>query len=122
MHETATPIRPAKRKRRKAFLIFFLIVQALFILLVIVQVSGKTGPSHADLVSGCYHHNWYPLFKSQQDCVTHYGGALNGAGETGKAIGAGLIFGLWVGVDVILLAVYLVYRLSRRRAPVDSEH
>ena len=44
-----------------------------------------TGPTTAQLAQGCYNDNWYPLFKSQADCVQHYGGALNDAGTARKS-------------------------------------
>lgn len=106
------------RKRRRVFLWVFLAIQVIFVAwLIIGLVTIHTGPSHADLVSVCYHHAWWPLFKSQADCVTHYGGALNSAGQAGKAIGAGLVVGLWVAVDVIMGISYGVWRLSRRAKP-----
>jgi hypothetical protein len=106
---------PARRKRR-VFMWVFLAIQVLFLAwLIIGLVTIQTGPSHADLVSGCYNGNWQGLFKSQHDCVVHYGGALNTAGQAGKAIGAGLVIGLWVAVDVILGVGRLVVVTSRRR-------
>jgi hypothetical protein len=93
----------------------FLAVQALFVIwLVIGLATTHTGPTQAQLAQGCYHHNWWPLFKSQADCVQHYGGALTDAGNAGKAIGAGLIVALWVAVDVVLGISYGVWRLARR--------
>jgi hypothetical protein len=62
-------------------------------------------------VEACYHHNWYPVFNSQADCVTHYGGALQTAGNLGKGIGAALIILLWAVVDFILGISYGVYCL-----------
>ena len=106
---------PARRKHR-VFMWVFLAIQVLFLALVIILLQGHTGPSHADLVSGCYHGNWQGLFKSQSDCVVHYGGALNQAGEAGKGIGAALIIGLWVAADVILGIGRLVVLTARRRA------
>jgi hypothetical protein len=111
--ETTTATPPARRKRR-VFMWVFLAIQVLFLALVIIQLQGKTGASQSDLASSCYHHNWWPLFKSQQDCVVHFGGALNQAGEAGKGIGAALIIGLWVAVDVITGMTYGVYRLATR--------
>ena len=110
------PQRPKPRKRRKrVFMWTFIGIQILFLAVVIIQLSGHTGPTHADIVSGCYNGHWQGLFKSQQDCVVHYGRALNGAGEAGKGIGAALIFGLWVGLDVILGIGRLVVVTSRHR-------
>jgi hypothetical protein len=111
-----TPAPAPPRRKRRVFMWVFLALQAIFLTWLIVGlVTIQTGPSHADLVSGCYHHAWYPLFKSQQDCVTYYGGTLNQAGQVGKTIGAGLVIGLWVAVDVILGTGYGIYRLSTRR-------
>jgi len=106
---------PPKRRKRRIFLWVFLAIQALFILWIVVGIATvHTGPTHAQLVSGCYNHNWFPLFKSQADCVKHYGGALNDAGTAGKAIGVGLIVAFWFVVDVILGVSYGVYKLATR--------
>lgn len=106
---------PGRRRRRRVFLWVFLAIQALFIIWIIVGVATvHTGPTQAQLAQGCYNHNWYPLFKSQADCVQHYGGALNDAGTAGKAIGVGLVIVFWMVVDVILGVSYGVYRLATR--------
>jgi hypothetical protein len=108
---------PRARKRRRVFLWVFLAIQALFLIWIIVAVATvHTGPTQAQLAQGCYHHNWYPLFKSQADCVQHYGGALNDAGTAGKAIGVGIVIAFWAVVDVILGISYGIYRLARRPA------
>jgi hypothetical protein len=108
---------PKPRKRRRVFMWSFLAVQALFLTWVIVGMATiHTGPSHADLASACYHHNWWPLFKSQADCITHYGKALNDAGTIGKGIGLALVLGLWVVVDIILGIGRLVVLTARRRS------
>jgi hypothetical protein len=97
------------------FLWVFLAIQALFLLwLVVGLVTVQTGPSHAELASTCYNHNWYPLYNSQADCVHNYGATLTGVGDVGKAAGAALIIGLWVAVDAILGISYGVYRLATR--------
>lgn len=107
----------APRKRRRVFLWVFLGIQALFIIWIIVGVATThTGPTQAQLAQGCYNGNWYPLFKSQADCVQHYGGALQDAGNIGKGIGVALVIALWVAVDVILGIGYGIYRLARRSA------
>jgi hypothetical protein len=118
MIETGTTTTPqaAPRKRKRIFMWTFMAIQVLFLVLVIIQFQGHTGPSHADLVSGCYNGNWQALFKSQHDCVVHYGGALNSAGELGKGIGGALIIGLWVAADVILGIGRLVVVLARRKS------
>jgi len=107
--------RPPPRKRRRVFLWVFLAIQALFVVWIITAAATvHTGPTQAQLASACYSHHWWPLFKSQADCVTHYGGALNDAGTAGKAIGIGLIIVFWMVVDVILGVSYGVYRLATR--------
>jgi hypothetical protein len=107
----------APRKRRRVFLWVFLAIQALFIVWIIAGVAAvHAAPTQAQLAQGCYNNNWYPLFKSQADCVQHYGGALNDAGTAGKAIGVGLVIGFWMVVDVILGISYGIYRLARRSA------
>jgi hypothetical protein len=78
--------------------------------------STHTGPTQAQLAQGCYNGNWYPLFKSQADCVQHYGGALADAKDAGTAIGAGLVIALWVAADLILGISHGIYRLARRSA------
>jgi hypothetical protein len=108
---------PAPRKRRRVFMWIFLAVQAIFVIWLITGiVTVHTGPSAADLASGCYHHNWWPLFKSQQDCIVHYGGALRGAGNLGKGLGIAAVILFWMVVDVILGISYGVYRLATRSA------
>jgi hypothetical protein len=39
---------------------------------------------------------------------------LTAAGDIGKGIAVGLIIGLWVAADFIMLACYGVFRLIRR--------
>ena len=107
----------APRKRNRVFLWVFLGIQALFILwLVTGLATTHAGATQAQLAQGCYNHHWWPLFKSQADCVQHYGGALTDAGDVGKALGAGLIIAFWVAVDVILGIGYGIYKLARRAA------
>jgi len=106
---------PPKRRKRRIFLWVFLAIQVLFIIWIVTGIATvHTGPTHAQLVSGCYNHAWFPLFKSQADCVKHYGGALNDAGTAGKAIGVGLIIAFWFVVDMILGVSYGVYKLATR--------
>jgi hypothetical protein len=106
---------PGRRRRRRVFLWVFLVIQALFVIWIITAVATvHTGATQAQLAQGCYDHNWYPLFRSQADCVQHYGGALNDAGTAGKAIGVGLVIVFWMVVDVILGVSYGVYRLATR--------
>lgn len=116
---------PRVRKARRIFLWAFLAVQALFVLWIVLGIATThTAPTSAQLAQGCYNGNWSPLFSSQADCVTHYGGALNDAGTAGKAIGAGLVVLFWVIVDIILGISRFVVVSSRRhsartREPLD---
>jgi hypothetical protein len=108
------PPQPLRRKRR-VFLWVFLGIQVIFVIWIIsAAATVHTGATQAQLASGCYNHHWWPLFKSQADCVTHYGGALNDAGTAGKAIGIGLVVLFWCVVDVILGVTYGVYKLATR--------
>lgn len=114
---TQQPPAPQQRRKRRVFLWVFLAVQVLFIVWIIAgMATTHTAPTQAQLAQGCYNHNWYPLFKSQADCVTHYGGALTDAGNAGKAIGVGLVVVFWLVVDFLLGIGYGIYRLARRPA------
>ena len=106
--------RPPPRKRRRIFLWVFLGIQALFLIWVIAGLFTKNGSTATQVAQACYHHHWWPLFKSQADCVTHYGGALNDAGNLGKGLGIALIIVFWFVVDVIQGVSYGVYRLATR--------
>lgn len=118
---TATyPQQVKPRRKRRIFLWVFLAIQVIFLVLVIVQLSGNTSPAHSQVAAGCLHGNWQGLFSSQADCLKHYRVGLADAGNLGKGIGAGLIIGLWVAVDVILGVSYLIYRLAHRPRVVVS--
>jgi len=108
---------PAPRKKRRVFLWVFLGIQALFIILVIVQVAAHpAGPTAAQQAAQqCANNGWYPLFKSQADCNQHYAVALNDAGNVGKGIGAVVIVIIWMVVDFFLGLGYGIYRLASRR-------
>ncbi len=106
--------RQPPRRKRRVFLWVFLAIQALFVIWVIAGAATKTGAPASQVAAQCDHHAWFPLFKSQADCVTHFGGALNDAGNAGKAIGIGLIIVFWFIVDVILGVSYGVYKLATR--------
>lgn len=96
-----TPEKP-RRKPRRVFMWFFLALQLVFIAMIVAYGMESTGPSHADIVAGCYNGAWQGLFQSQQDCVVHYGHALNEAGHAGQGIGIALVIVLWAIVDTIL--------------------
>jgi hypothetical protein len=114
-YPAAQPAVARPKRKRRIFLWVFLAVQVLFILwLVVGLATTHTGPTQAQLAQVCYHHAWYPLFSSQADCVQHYGGALQDAGNAGKAIGAGLIVVAWVVVDFFMGVGYGVYKLATR--------
>jgi len=102
------------RKKRRVFLWVFLGIQALFLAWVIYGASISTAPPPSQVASACFHHAWWPLFKSQADCVTHYGGALTSAGDIGKGLGIAAVIVFWTVVDIILGITYGVYRLSTR--------
>ena len=85
------PKKPKGLFRRHLFLWFFLAVQALFIAWLVVGISGNAG------------------------IMTHGSEAAQAGAEIGTTIGAGLIFGVWVGVDVILGVGRLIVVTSRRR-------
>jgi hypothetical protein len=109
------PAPPARPRKKRVFLWVFLATQALFIAWLVARLATTdTGATQAQLSSACYHHHWWPLYKSQADCVTHFGALMNDAGNTGKALGAGLIVLFWVVVDIILGISYGVYRLATR--------
>jgi len=112
------PYAPHRRKRR-VFLWVFLAIQALFMIWLIAGVAGTShsGTSaHAQAVTWCADKaNWQYLYKSQADCVTHYGNALNGASDVGKSLGIGVIIAVWVVADFFLGLGYGIYRLASRR-------
>ena len=108
----------APRKKRRVFLWVFLAVQALFIIWIIAGVAGTSHSgtdAHAQAAQWCsVKSNWQYLYKSQADCVTHYGNALNGASDVGKSLGVGLIVVFWVVADFFLGVGYVIYRLASR--------
>lgn len=80
-----------QKKRPRIFLWVFIFVQTLFILWIVVGASSQP--------EECYG-------LTAKDCQEAY--------DTGKAIGVGLIVGLWAAVDVILGITYAVYRFTRK--------
>ncbi|GAA2636565.1 hypothetical protein GCM10010307_33490 [Streptomyces vastus] len=89
---------PPPRKRHRVFFWFFLAVQILFLILVIVGASTGSG--------------------TPEECRGLTGDELElceGANDVGTTIGVGLMIGLWIAVDFILALTYLIYRLARRQ-------
>ena len=118
---TTTPDAPAGRTRkpRRIFMWFFLAVQAIFIAWLITGIAsaahGIPADAHAQALAYCKGNGWSPLFKSYQDCIVHYANGMRGAAEVGSTIGAGLVIGLWVAVDVILGIGRLILMFARRK-------
>ncbi len=107
---------PPPRRRRRIFLWFFLAVQALFIIWLVVGLSsGGTGPTvAAQTAHACAGAGWEGLFRSHADCMRHYAAGLHDASDVGKGIGAVVIFGAWFFADVALGIGYGIYRLAMR--------
>lgn len=107
-----------QRKKRRVFLWVFLAIQALFIIWIITGVAGTSHSgtdAHAQAVTWCADKaNWQYLYKSQADCVTHYGNTLNGASDVGKSLGVAAIVIFWIVVDFFLGLGYGIYRLASR--------
>jgi len=112
------PRAPAQAKRkRRIFPWLFLLANMAFLIWLIAGLAGGSNSgadAHTQAIAQCSGNQWQGLFKSYQDCVTHYGNGLNAASDVGKGIGAALIIGLWVAFDVIVGGIYLVFRLATR--------
>lgn len=102
------------RRKRRIFMWFFFAVQALFLIWLIAGIATGSHSNATDLAQACNGHNWFPLFKSHADCMTHYNNALNDAQDIGKGIGVALIVIVWIVVDFFLGLGYGVYRLATR--------
>lgn len=111
---TPAPAAAPPRNKRRFFLWVFLAIQAIFIIWLVAGAHTSTAPTASQLTSLCGSGKWYPLFKSQADCVQHGGAGLQQAGDLGKGIGLALVFAFWVGVDIVLGIGYGIYRLARR--------
>lgn len=107
------------KKRRRVFLWVFLGIQALFLIWIITGIAGTShsgSDAHTQAVQFCADKaNWQYLFKSQTDCVTHYGNGLNDASNVGKGLGVAVIVVVWIVVDFFLGLGYGIYRLASRR-------
>ncbi|MGH3305822.1 MAG: hypothetical protein ACRDOK_30025 [Streptosporangiaceae bacterium] len=108
------PAAPPPRKKRRIFMWFFFAVQALLLIWLITALATGNHSNTTDLAQACNGHNWFPLFKSHADCMTHYNNALNDAQDVGKGIGVALIVVIWVVVDFFLGLGYGIYRLATR--------
>lgn len=105
----------APRRTRRVFLWVFLTIQVLFIVWLIAGLATKN-PSVAGQVSSfCGNRGWFPLYKSQADCMSSYGRTLNDATDTGKGLGVALVVIFWVIVDFLVGGGYAIYRLASRR-------
>ncbi|MFF8831407.1 hypothetical protein [Streptomyces sp. NPDC015131] len=90
----------APRKRRHIFLWFFLAIQVIFIIWLIVGLTSvaQSYPECAGLTGQALE-----LCESEQ--------AGTGLGAT---VGAGFIILIWAAVDIILAIMYGLYRLARK--------
>jgi hypothetical protein len=96
-------------KRRKIFLWFFLALQAVFIIWLIVGTASTGSGINASVVAQC-HSQAVGMGMSQAQCVSFLGGAA----KTGTALGATAIAVVWVIVDFVVGLTYGIYRLARR--------
>jgi hypothetical protein len=107
------------RKKRRVFLWVFLGIQAIFLIWIIAGIAGTShtgADAHTQAVQFCASKaNWQYLYKSQADCIIHYGNVLNGASDAGKGIGVALIVVVWIVVDFFTGLGYGIYRLASRR-------
>jgi hypothetical protein len=106
---------PRPRRKRRVFVWVFLAVQVLFLILLIAGLAGtSTAPSHAQIVSACYNHAWWPVYNSQAQCVAHTTKSLTDSGDLGEGLGVLVEIIFWVVIDAILGISYAVYRLATR--------
>jgi hypothetical protein len=104
-----------RRKRRRVFLWVFLVIQALFLILVIVGVAGtNNAPSHGQLVADCYNNRWFPAFNSQAACVASESKSLTADGDITEGLGVVVELVVWFVVDAVFLVGYWIYRLATR--------
>jgi ABC-type Fe3+ transport system permease subunit len=90
-----TPDAQPPKKKRRIFMWTFLVIQAVFLLWIILGVRSGAG--------------------TPDDCGTLSKVSCNEAENTGTAIAVGLIVALWAAVDIILGISYAIYRIARRR-------
>jgi hypothetical protein len=109
---------------RHLFLYFFLAVQALFLAWVITgtsSASGNEAQAHAQAVHDCAGQGWKYLYNSYGDCVTKLGSDYKTASDAGTGVGVGLLLGLWIALDVLLLLGRVVVLLARRGSKKNKE-
>jgi len=109
---------PAPRKKRRVFLWFFLAIQLIFLVWIIVGAAsaGHTEPSATQMAQYCGHgpDSVLALYKSKADCTAHYSRVLSDAAGAGRGIGVALVVIVWIVVDFLLGVVYGIYRLAKR--------
>jgi hypothetical protein len=82
------------KKKKRIFMWFFLVVQALFIVWVIGGASTGAG--------------------QPTDCGSLDVETCNAASDVGTGIGVALLVVLWMVVDFLLAVGYAIYRLAKR--------
>ena len=90
------PAAPQPKKKKRVFMWVFLAIQAIFIFWLIAGITSAGGD--ADTANGVL---------TQQEA--------NDAAAVGTGIGVMLVLVLWCIVDFLMLAVWAVTRLARRR-------
>jgi hypothetical protein len=91
----AEPVAAPPKKKKRIFMWFFLAVQAIFLFWII---GGANSASSTPCTGG--------LSKENCDAAT----------AVGTGIGVALIIGLWIAVDLILVIIWAVVRLSSRKS------
>lgn len=97
MHVVTVPVQginPPRRKRRRVFMWFFLVIQLIFIIWIIS--AGVTAHSSTECSPGL----------TAQECADARG--------AGGAVAIGLIIALWAAADIILGITYAIVRWTRR--------
>lgn len=81
------------KKPRRWFLIFFLVVQAIFLVFLVTGIASVSG--------------------GPEDCTYLTETECNDAHAAGATIGIGIIIAIWAAVDIILGVTYGIYRLVK---------
>lgn len=93
-HRHPSGAMPPVKKKRRIFLWFFLVIQALFLIWIIAGLGSSSGDA--------------------TDCGSLSQEACNDAEAVGTGIGVILIIVLWMMVDFLLAVGYVIYRLAKR--------